>query len=74
MTVEPCSRWSRAAEVVVDAGGARVGVDEPFLHLRNVGALVKRIGGGRRAGDMVAESFDGDADALRGVLEGSLGA
>jgi hypothetical protein len=35
--------------VIVDAGGGDVGVAEPFLNLGDVGLMVERIGGGRRA-------------------------
>jgi len=35
--------------VIVDAGGGDVGVAEPFLHLGDVGLVVERVGGGRRA-------------------------
>ena len=35
--------------VIVDAGRRDIGVAEPFLHLGDVGLMVERIGGGRRA-------------------------
>jgi len=35
--------------VIVDAGGGDVGVTEPLLDLGDVGLVVQRIGGGRRA-------------------------
>jgi hypothetical protein len=35
--------------VIVDARGGDVGVPEPLLHLGDVGLMVERIGGGRRA-------------------------
>lgn len=54
--------------MVVDAGGAHVRVAEPFLHLGDVGALVERIGGGRRARRVRAEALHGDTDASRMAL------
>lgn len=33
--------------VVVDAGGRDVGVAKPFLHLGDIGLVIKRVGGGR---------------------------
>jgi hypothetical protein len=35
--------------MIVDAGGGDVGVAEPFLHLGDVGLMIERVGGGRRA-------------------------
>ena len=35
--------------MIVDPGGGDVGVAEPLLHLGDVGLVVERIGGGRRA-------------------------
>src|SRR5665213_3766398 len=35
--------------MIVDARGGDVGVAEPFLHLGDVGLVVERVGGGRRA-------------------------
>jgi hypothetical protein len=35
--------------MIVDARGGDVGVAEPFLHLGNVGLVVKSVGGGGRA-------------------------
>jgi hypothetical protein len=32
--------------VIINAGGGDVGVAEPFLHLRDVGLVVERVGGG----------------------------
>ena len=37
------------AAVIVDARGGDVRVAEPFLHLGDVGLVVERVGGGRRA-------------------------
>src|SRR5271157_5489288 len=45
--------------VVVDADGGDIGVAEPLLDLGDVGLVIERIGGGRRAqrmsADLVAE-------------------
>jgi hypothetical protein len=41
--------------VIVDACGGDVGGAEPFLHLGDVGLMVKGIGGGRRAQRMGAD-------------------
>jgi hypothetical protein len=46
--------WARLA-VIVDAGGGDVGVAESFLYLGDVGLMVERIGGGRRAQRMGAD-------------------
>jgi hypothetical protein len=35
--------------VIVDPGGGDIGVPEPFLDFGDVGLMVERIGGGRRA-------------------------
>ena len=43
------------AAVIVDAGGGDVGVAEPFLHLGDVGLVIERVGGGRRAQRMRAD-------------------
>ena len=43
------------AAVIVDARGGDVGVAEPFLHLGDVGLVVERVGGGRRAQRMRAD-------------------
>jgi hypothetical protein len=41
--------------VIVDADGGDVGVPEPFLHFGDVGLMIERIGGGRRAERMGAD-------------------
>jgi hypothetical protein len=41
--------------VIVDAGGGDVGVAEPFLNLGDVGLMIERVGGGRRAQRMGAD-------------------
>ena len=41
--------------MIVDARGGDVGVAEPFLHLGDVGLVVERVGGGRRAQRMGAD-------------------
>ena len=43
------------AAVIVDARGGDVGVAKPFLHLGDVGLVIERIGGGRRAQRMRAD-------------------
>jgi hypothetical protein len=43
--------------VIVDPCGGDVGVAEPFLNLGDVGLVVERIGGGRRAQGMGADWF-----------------
>src|SRR5271165_154524 len=43
------------AAVIVDARGGDVGVAEPLLHLGDVGLVVERVGGGRRAQRMGAD-------------------
>src|SRR5271165_1463239 len=43
------------AAVIVDARGGDVGVAEPLLHLGDVGLVVERVGGGRRAQRMSAD-------------------
>src|SRR5271167_4261272 len=40
--------------VIVDARGGDVGVAKPFLHFGDVGLVIERIGGGRRAKRMSA--------------------
>jgi len=41
--------------MIIDARGGDVGVTEPFLHLGDVGLVIERIGGGRRAQRMRAD-------------------
>jgi hypothetical protein len=41
--------------MIVDAGRGDVGVTEPFLDLSDVGLVVERVGGGRRAQRMGAD-------------------
>ena len=41
--------------VIVDARGGNVGVSEPLLNLGDVGLVVERVGGGRRAQRMGAD-------------------
>jgi hypothetical protein len=41
--------------MIVDTGSADIGMAEPFLHLGDVGLMVKRIGGGRSAEGMRAD-------------------
>jgi hypothetical protein len=41
--------------VIVDAGGSDAGVAEPFLNLGDVGLMIERVGGGRRAQRMGAD-------------------
>ena len=43
------------AAVIVNARGGDIGVAKPFLHLGDVGLVVERIGGGRRAQRMRAD-------------------
>ena len=43
------------AAVIVDARGGDVGVAKPFLHLGDVGLVIQRVGGGRRAQRMRAD-------------------
>jgi hypothetical protein len=46
--------WPCAA-MIVDPGGADIGVAEPFLHLSDVCLVVERVGRGRRAQCMCAD-------------------
>jgi hypothetical protein len=41
--------------VIVDAGGGDAGVPKPLLDLGDVGLMIERIGGGRRAQRMGAD-------------------
>ena len=41
--------------MIVDPRGGDVGVPEPFLHLGDVGLVIERVGGGRRAQRMRAD-------------------
>ena len=43
------------AAVIVDPRGGDVGVAKPFLHLGDVGLVIERVGGGRRAQRMRAD-------------------
>ena len=46
--------WARPT-VIVDARSSDVRVAEPFLNLGDVGLVVERVGGGRRAQGMSAD-------------------
>src|ERR1700722_14242602 len=41
--------------MVVDTRGGNVGMTEPFLHFRNVGLMIERVGRGGRAQRMRAD-------------------
>jgi hypothetical protein len=51
--------------MVIDARGRDVRVPEPFLHLRDVGFMVERVGRGGRAQAMHAEAIDRDPSFRR---------
>src|ERR1019366_9703437 len=55
--------------VIVHPRRADIGVTEPFLDLRDVGAGVQRIRGGRRARGVWTESLDRHTDPLHGELD-----
>ena len=41
--------------VIVDSHGADVRMPKPFLHLGDVGLMIERVGGGRRAKRVCAD-------------------
>ena len=48
--------------MVIDAGGADIGVAQPLLHFYNIRPLVEGIGRGRGTRCVWAEAVDGDSD------------